>query len=186
MPFTVNLTTSNAGTGNSRVYSYSSTAFYPVDGRGFGNYYLYSGTAHNYNFAFAYHGVFTYQGDESFSFTGDDDLYVYVNDRIAMNLGGVHSAESGSFNITWPTNGCPLASYPNVACYTKAGGISSYPCACLLGLSAPTNGNSYNIDIFYNERHTTASDLTFSTSLYIYCAWYDWCGVCQGNGQTCW
>jgi hypothetical protein len=48
-----------------------------------------------------------------------------------------------------------------------------------------TKGNSYSFDLFYAERHTTSSDLTFTTSLLIQCPWYDWCGVCQGNGQTC-
>lgn len=46
-------------------------------------------------------------------------------------------------------------------------------------------GNSYNFDIFYNERHTTASNLKFTTSLFLSCPWYDHCGVCQGNGQSC-
>ena len=30
-----------------------------------------------------------------------------------------------------------------------------------------------------------ASDLLISTSLLLYCSYYDHCGVCQGNGQSC-
>jgi hypothetical protein len=45
-------------------------------------------------------------------------------------------------------------------------------------------GSSFAFDMFYNERHTSASNLLFDTSLLLQCPWYDHCGVCQGNGQV--
>jgi choice-of-anchor A domain-containing protein len=48
-----------------------------------------------------------------------------------------------------------------------------------------TPGNDYNFDLFYNERHTIASDLAFATSLFLKCPHYDRCGVCKGDGSSC-
>ena len=179
------MTLSNANTGSSLVYAYSNQNFFPLDGKGFGNQYRKDSIARNFGFAFSYNGRFTYQGNEYFKFTGDDDLFVYINDRLAINLGGVHSAEDANIDLTWPAAGCPKSSYPKVPCATKDGNAAD-PCACILGLSAPSNGASYAIDVFYTERHTTESTMAFTTSLYIQCPYYDWCKICQGDGQSCW
>ncbi len=54
---------------------------------------------HNYSFTFELHTVFTYHGGEVFNFRGDDDVFVYVNHGLVINLGGIHSAEVGTVSI---------------------------------------------------------------------------------------
>ena len=87
-PLTITLT----GTG---IYSYANPSFFPIDGQLLGN----QGRAHNYHFTFELHNQFTYLGGETFTFTGDDDVWVFINKQLVIDLGGVHGALTGSVNL---------------------------------------------------------------------------------------
>jgi fibro-slime domain-containing protein len=113
-------------------FVYDNSNFFPIDGRGFGN----QGRAHNFHFTTEIHGAFTYSGGERFTFRGDDDVWVFVNKRLAVDLGGVHPALEASIDFDAQAN--------------------------TLGL---TRGQTYTLDIFQAERRTGESNFRIETTI---------------------
>ncbi len=114
------------------VFVYDNDAFFPIDDQGWGNQYQ----GHNFDFTTEIHFDFPYRGGEVFTFRGDDDVWVFVNGHLAIDLGGVHEAETGSVDLD-----------------QKAGE---------LGITA---GKTYRMDIFQAERHVIYSTFHIETSL---------------------
>lgn len=89
---TLNETVPGSGT-----YEYSNSNFFPIDGALLGN----EGRSHNYHFTYAIASTFSYVAGagQNFSFTGDDDVWVYFDKQLGIDLGGVHGAQSQSVNL---------------------------------------------------------------------------------------
>jgi fibro-slime domain-containing protein len=91
---------------------------------------------HNFSFTsevrywFPYDSSKTYQLD----FLGDDDVWVFVNRRLAVDLGGIHTPQSGRVTISSTNN---------------------------FGM---TNGNVYEIVVFQAERQKTSSTYQLTLS----------------------
>jgi fibro-slime domain-containing protein len=74
--------------------------FFPIDdgtpyATAFGN----QGRLHNYSFTFELHTVFTYKGGEYFNFRGDDDVFVFIDKKLVINLGGIHDPETAQVSV---------------------------------------------------------------------------------------
>jgi len=70
--------------------------YWPLDNQGYGNWWTYQGVPHNWGFTMEIATKFVYRGGEVFNFNGDDDLYIFVNGQLALDIGGVHNGLPGS------------------------------------------------------------------------------------------
>ena len=126
------ITLALVGGSNPPTYRFNDSNFYPIDNQLFGN----QGNSHNYHFTYEIHTNFQYRGGEVFTFTGDDDVFVFINGKLALDLGGVHGAETASVNLD-----------------TSAASLGIVKCS------------SYAIDFFQAERHTTQSNFRIETTI---------------------
>jgi fibro-slime domain-containing protein len=114
------------------VFTFQDSDFFPIDGRLLGN----EGNEHNYHFTFELHTTFVYNGGETFTFRGDDDVFAYINGRLVIDLGGVHTVQEDEVDLD-----------------AQAGA---------LGI---TVGGEYALDFFFAERHTVLSNFRIDTSI---------------------
>lgn len=115
------------------VYVFEDSEFFPLDGKGWPGEEI---GGHNFHFTTEIHASFRYRGGEVFTFTGDDDVFIFVNRRLALDLGGVHGELSSTVDFDAQ--------------------------AADLGIEV---GNIYNFDAFHAERHTTESNFRVETSI---------------------
>ena len=123
----------------SYVYDSGSRGFYPIDNQGWvaagredvalADPVINDGRSHNFGFTTEIHYFVQYRGGESLTFSGDDDVWIFVNRRLALDLGGLHTRTERT-----------LAVDQNAAA---------------LGL---TVGGLYEVALFHAERHSTGSN----------------------------
>jgi fibro-slime domain-containing protein len=124
------------------VYSFArdldeAESFFPIDNQLFGN----EGYAHNYHFTYELHTQFTYVPGTAdkprfFTFKGDDDVYVFIDGKKVIDLGGIHAQETQTINLDL--------------------------LAPQLGLVA---GQTYDLDLFFAERNVVQSNFRIDTSI---------------------
>ncbi|MBK6295883.1 MAG: fibro-slime domain-containing protein [Rhodoferax sp.] len=120
------------------VLTFSDSTYFPLDTLTNSSIWDAGGNGHNFFFTseLALELIYDPTKGNVFSFTGDDDVWVFINGQLVLDLGGIHPATGGSFDLD------------NLA----AGlGISAY--------------GAYNFQMFHAERHWTQSTLNIESTL---------------------
>ncbi len=128
--------THKAGTEN--IFTYDNDFYFPIDDVPSREFAIpgEDGKQHNFHFCMEMHAAFKYRGGEVFDFKGDDDVWVYVNRQLALDLGGVHTPQAGTVDLDAMRSQLAIAP-----------------------------GNYYDFDFFFCERQTIGSHLWLSTSI---------------------
>ncbi|MDO4978700.1 MAG: fibro-slime domain-containing protein [Candidatus Saccharibacteria bacterium] len=137
---------------NQNKYVYGGTHIFPLDDIIFKDVaqgsYEYQG--HNYSFT-AHLSVpmrMNLTGNEVFEFSGDDDVWVFLNGHLILDIGGTHQALPGNFRVN------------------KDGTVTS-TVADEEPVTIHTNlhvGEVVNLDFFYAERNTVESNTLITIS----------------------
>ena len=121
----------------------------------------------DYHFTISGNGMFPFERDLFFEFRGDDDVYLFINGQLVLDIGGTHAATTSKIY---------LDHYVDWAWSVKKGesqykglDYNHLPEADRNRIDALAleEGGVYSFDFFYMERHGAGSNLRIVTNMQV-------------------
>lgn len=111
----------------------------------------------DYNFSMEGHGQFVFNTEDNlyFTFEGDDDVYLFINNKMVMDIGAAHSITKSTFNLND---------------YIKECGLK--------------DGEMYDFDFYYMERHSYGSNIRIETNIDVTSKYIDTVKGAAQNGTV--
>lgn len=151
----------------SRTEVSGGTGFFPFDGDGDTTPTYHFGMTFSTEFFMTENGYIdgdTSQAPISFEFSGDDDVWVFVDGRLVLDLGGIHDKVSGSINFAEGTSQVYYQNVTNGETITE----DAQNLWQLLGTTADewrSSTTPHTLQVFYLERGKGASNCKISFNL---------------------
>ena len=111
----------------------------------------------DYSYSMEGHGQFVFNAEDNlyFTFEGDDDVYLFINNKMVMDIGAAHSITKSTFNMND---------------YIKECGLK--------------DGEMYDFDFYYMERHSYGANIRIETNIDVTSKYIDTVKGATQNGTV--
>lgn len=111
----------------------------------------------DYSYSMEGHGQFVFNAEDNlyFTFEGDDDVYLFINNKMVMDIGAAHSITKSTFNLND---------------YIKECGLK--------------DGEMYDFDFYYMERHSYGANIRIETNIDVTSKYIDTVKGATQNGTV--
>lgn len=119
----------------------------------------------DYHFTISGNGFFQFERDLFFEFKGDDDVYLFINGQLVLDIGGTHAPTLSKIHLDDFVDWAWSIKTGNATYKGKTYAQLSNADRNRVDALALEEGGVYSFDFFYMERHGAGSNLRILTNI---------------------